>query len=393
MRRSTLSQHAGRMILTFCMAFTLASANCQDPPTGSDFPDDVLNDEERAAVDASVERALSWLANTQQRDGSFPTLPTGQPGVTSLCVLAFMAHGHVPGTEPYGKNVERALDYILGCQKENGLIVFVGTRGPEISRQVSNEVGTPSAYNHAISAVTLSELYGMVSEQKARDIEKVLTKALEATLTMQRWPKPQEQQGGWRYVNVFDDQDSDLSVTSWQLMFLRSAGNAGFDVPEKSVDDAVAYIRRCFSKEYGTFMYTLNGQDTRSRGMAGAGIVALAHAGYHNSPEANSVGDWLLEQDFETYNNQDTFGRGGFSFDRYHYGVFTCCQGMYQLGGRHWEQFYPRAIRTVLANQLPAGNWPSDSHMHDAPYGSNYTTALMLIALGAPNQLITIFQR
>jgi hypothetical protein len=354
---------------------------------------EVLTEEMREKVDVSVEKALAWLAKVQQRDGSFPSLPTGQPGVTSLCTLAFMAHGHVPGSEPYGKTVERAMDYILACQKPNGLIVLVGAQGPEISRQLSNEVGIPASYNHAISAVTLSELYGMSSERKAAEIEQVLTKALAATLKMQRWPKIEAEQGGWRYVNIYDERDSDLSVTSWQLMFLRSAGNAGFDVPEQSVNDAVAFIRRCFNKEYGTFEYVLDANDTRSRGMAGAAIVALAHAGYHKSPEANSTGDWLLAQDFETYNNQDTFGRTGYSFDRYHYAVFTCCQGMYQLGGRYWEDFFPKVVRTVLANQQPDGSWPTDSHMHDAPYGTPYTTALMAIALGAPNQLITIFQR
>ena len=369
---------------------------CQSPSAEASADlslEDVLTDKEWNDVDESVERALAWLAKTQQPDGSFPTLPTGQPGVTSLCVLAFMAHGHVPDTEPYGKNVERALDYILGCQKENGLIMLVGSRGPEISRELSNAVGIPAAYNHAIAAVTLSELYGMSSGKKSEDIERVLTKALDATLTMQRWPKIKEEEGGWRYVNIYDEHDSDLSVTSWQLMFLRSAGNAGFDVPEKSVNDAVAFIRRCFNKEYGTLEYVLEDTDTRSRGMAGAGILALAHAGYHNSAEANAVGDWLLDQDFETYNNQDTFGRDGYSYDRYHYGVFTCCQGMYQLGGRRWKEFFPPVVRTVLANQQPGGYWPVDTHMHDSPYGSHYTTALMVIALGSPNQLISIFQR
>jgi len=46
---------------------------------------DILTENEWQKVDTSVERALTWLASTQQRDGSFPTLPQGQPGVTSSC--------------------------------------------------------------------------------------------------------------------------------------------------------------------------------------------------------------------------------------------------------------------------------------------------------------------
>ena len=57
----------------------------------------VLSPSEWRRLDSAVDRALAWLATQQQQDGSFPTLTQGQPGVTSLCVLAFMAHGHEPG--------------------------------------------------------------------------------------------------------------------------------------------------------------------------------------------------------------------------------------------------------------------------------------------------------
>jgi hypothetical protein len=357
-------------------------------------PDEVLSETERDALDASIERALAWMAKSQQRDGSFPTLPTGQPGVTSLCVMAFMAHGHVPGSEPYGTNVERALEFILGCQKENGLIALVGPRGPEITRAISGNIGTPAAYSHAISALTVSELYGMSTEHQAQDMEEVITKALAASLVMQRWPKETEaDHGGWRYVNDFDTWDSDVSVTGWELMFLRSAHNAGFDVPKEAVNDAVAYIRRTFNKEVGTFEYIINDADTRSRGMAGAGILAMAHSGLHDEPEAKAAGEWLLKQSFAKYNVIETFGQAPYAHDRYHYGIFNSCQGMYQLGGRYWAEFFPPIVRVLLANQRPDGSWDPDSHMFDGPYGNAYTTALMVIALGAPNQLITIFQR
>ena len=71
---------------------------------------------------------------------------------------------------------------------------------------------------------------------------------------MQRWPKDQaEDRGGWRYIDDDGTCDSDLSITGWELMFLRSARNAGFDVPKQPIDDAVAYVRRCFAAEHGTF--------------------------------------------------------------------------------------------------------------------------------------------
>src|SRR5689334_12877954 len=67
----------------------------------------VLPQAEWDRVDAAVERALAWLAKQQHEDGSFPTLDMGQPGVTSLCAMAFMAHGHLPGPGQYGKQLEK----------------------------------------------------------------------------------------------------------------------------------------------------------------------------------------------------------------------------------------------------------------------------------------------
>ena len=354
----------------------------------------MLTADEWRRVDAAVERALRWLAAQQDADGSFATIPNGQPGVTSLCMMAFVAHGNVPGDGRYGERLERATDFVLSCQKPNGLVTLVGPDSPALDRNVeSHEVGTCAAYNHAISSLVLSEMYGMSRAERARRIEVAVQRALAASLAMQRWHKPRvEDQGGWRYIDNYDGVDSDLSITGWELMFLRSARNAGFDVPRAPIDEAVAYVRRCYAPEYGSFEYVNGGGDDRSRCMAGAGILALAHAGFHNSREAQQSGRWLLEHDFRQYNVIMPFTQSQVH-DRYHYGLFNCCQAMYQLGGRYWEAFFPPTVRTLLENQQPDGSWPVDTHWHDSQFGNAYTTALVVMTLGAPNQLLPVFQR
>jgi hypothetical protein len=356
-------------------------------------PTNVLTPDVWKRVDLAVDRALTWLAAQQQDDGSFPTLDTGQPGVTSLCILAYISHGHTPGEGPYGPRLEKATEFVLSCQRENGLVAKMAVDSPEIFRGVDANAGTTTAYDHAISSLMLSELYGMSEQHRAHRMEAAIKKALTATLTMQQWPKELEaDRGGWRYIDDRDQSDSDLSVTGWNLMFLRSARNAGFDVPKQAIDDAVAYIRRCYTRKYGTFEYWINRPDGRTRAMGGAGVLALAHAGYHNSIEAQSAGAWVLNQPFEPYNgirqNPDTR-----VIDRYHYSVFTCCQAMYQLGDKYWRAFFPRIVPVLLANQQPDGSWPADSYKTDGKFGNTYTTALMVMTLGAPNQLIPIFQR
>jgi hypothetical protein len=361
--------------------------------TADDTPTNVLSSEEWKRVDAAVDRALNWMAAQQQEDGSFPSLETGQPAVTSLCMMAFISHGHSPGNGEFGQRLERATDFVLSCQKESGILANVYSDGAEISRAVNGHIGTCTAYDHAISSLLLAELYGSSEPQRAKRMEGAIKKALAATLAMQRWPKDKEaDKGGWRYIDDRDESDSDLSLTGWSLMFLRSARNAGFDVPKQAIDDAVAYIRRCYSKKYGTFEYWVDRMDGRTRGMAGAGILALAHAGYHNSEEAKSTGAWILKQSFENY-NRSVQNPNTKVVDRYHYSLFNCCQGMYQLGGKYWQEFFPRIVPVLLANQQPDGSWPADSYRVDARFGSSYTTALVVITLGAPNQLLPIFQR
>jgi Prenyltransferase and squalene oxidase repeat len=372
-----------------------AASTSPDSKAASDAtPADVLSPAEWQRVDSAVERGLRWLASQQQPDGSFPTLELGQPGVTSLCMMAFMAHGYLPGEGPYGHQLEQAASYILECQQPNGLVTVIGPGGTRISRRVEHRVGVAAVYNHAISSLALSELYGMSEAKRATDIQKVVSKSIVATLEMQRWPREQAVDlGGWKYLNNSgDEEESDLSITGWQLKFLRSARNAGFDVPKQSIDDAVEYIRQTYSPQYGAFGYAAGPGDSRSRGMAGAGILALAHAGFHNASEAQQSGEWILRYNFDRYNVIEPFTQDWIN-DRYHYGVFNCCQGMYQLGGRYWEQFFPRTVKTLLENQQPDGSWPAESHFHDAQFGNAYTTALVLLTFGAPNQLLPIYQR
>jgi hypothetical protein len=360
---------------------------------GQITPANVLSPDDWQRVDQAVKRALAWLANQQQRDGSFPTTARGQPGVTCLGTLAFMAHGHLPGSGPYGQQLDRAAEFTLSCQKRNGLVAAMVPNTPRISRSIDHGLGSCGAYNHAISSLTLSEMFGATKENQNDRMRQAIELALRATLEMQRWPKELAvDQGGWRYLDDFEEIDSDLSITGWQLKFLRSARNAGFDVPKQSIDDAVVYIRRTYSQKYGAFGYSITEPDPRSRAMAGAGILALAHAGFHHAPEATRSGDWILQHSFDEYNKVEPFTQEWFN-DRYHYGVFHCCQGMYQLGGRYWETFFPRVVTTLLANQQPDGSWAPESHFYDAQFGNAYTTALVVLTLGAPNQLLPIYQR
>jgi len=331
-----------------------------------------LNAKQRKAVDDATDRALAWLAGTQSRDGSFPTDPTGQPGVTSLCVLALLARGHLPQHAPYGRQIEAAVDYALASQNRSGLIARIPS-------------GDPATYNHAITGLMLTEVYGMVGREKATRIRPVVERAIVLTCRMQKQRKQARfSVGGWRYVH--DGYRSDLSISSWQLMFLRSAKNAGFDVPTDVVEDGLAFVRRCFDPGWNAFIYR-HGNERINRGLTGAGILALSLAGSHDTRIARKAGDWLLKHPFDTYNPAK-----GFAWDRFHYAAFYCSHAMFQLGGKYWERFYPVLAATLLESQGRDGSWEAE-RVEDEMYGKTYSTALAVLALSPPYQLLPVFQR
>jgi hypothetical protein len=352
-----------------------------------------LTDDELIKIEEAIQRAIDWLASQQNRDGSFPTMPQGQPGISGLCLMAFTSQGHIPGEGPYGEKLEKTVKYMVNMQKPNGLLALVAPRTVPLTRTTPMP---PIIYNHGMAGLALAETYGSMGggEDETRA---AIENAIQATITMQGWSKRrQEDDGGWRYLHLHSDEedfDSDLSATGWQLMFLRSSKNAGFDIPDEAIERAVKYVKRCFNAELGTFQYVASKHDRRSRGMAGAGVLAMAHAGAHNSKEAKLTGDWILQHKFDRYNVNLIFDPTAWPDDRYHYGLFNCTQAMYQLGDQYWEEFFPSTARTLLANQRPDGSWMPESYNGDQIYGNAYTTALVVLSLSAPNQLLPIFQR
>ncbi|MGI9429871.1 MAG: prenyltransferase/squalene oxidase repeat-containing protein [Bythopirellula sp.] len=387
-----------RLLIYICCAFSVTSLAAHAADEASSH--EVLTQKEWDYVNRSVDRALEWIVSQQNPNGSFPTQQTGQPAVTSLCVMAFLAQGHLPGEGRYGDSLKRALDYIVSCQKRNGILADIAPNGNNVSRQVQHHIGYTVSYNHAIAGLVLAESYAMVGSESTAAIGPVIQEALDVSYLMQDWPNEREvDEGGWRYLDDYEDHEndgkitSDLSITGWQLMFLRSAKNAGFDVEADRIERAVGYVRGCFLTEDGTFTYKLVNRNRASRGMAGAGILALAHSGLHNTPEAQRAGDWLLRSGFESYNAPGRVTGSRPRDDRYFYGLLTSSQAMYQLGGRHWREFFPPMAKVLIANQNNDGSWDAEQHHLDGAFGRAYTTAIGVLALSASNQLLPIFQR
>jgi hypothetical protein len=350
---------------------------------------DALSPDQWRRVDNCVDRGLAWLASKQQQDGSFPTAASGQPAVTSLAVMAFLSRGHVPGTGPYGKQLDRAIDFVLAQQQPEGLLFGSSTEMPVTDW---NQGSHTANYNHAISGLMLGEVFGMTDKERAQKLRPAIEKAIAFARGMQRRPSPYPlDRYGWRYYKhqqLPNKGEADLSVTTWFIMFYRSALNAGFDIPQEYVDEAVRFVRNCYVEKEGAFVYGPYLRDRQiSRGMTGAGLLCLTLSGKHDDRIAQSVGRWLLRHPFTEYNGYET------KRDRYHYGAYYASQAMFMVGGEEWKQFYPPLALTLVANQNPDGSWQPESAENDAMFGNSYATSLAILALTPPYQLLPIYQR
>jgi len=160
-------------------------------------------------------------------------------------------------------------------------------------------------------------------------------------------------------------------------------------VPQTYVEEAIAYVTRLWDPVRGVFNYEIQGGVgvRPTRGMVGAGILCLSMAGRHQSPMARTAGDWLLAHPFRVV-GESVMGR-----ERFFYSAYYCSQAMVQLGDHYWEQFFPPLVDALLKGQASNGSWPSGPEAGDEVFGDAYSSALAVLSLTPPYQLLPVYQR
>src|SRR4029079_3194126 len=130
---------------------------------------------------------------------------------------------------------------------------------------------------------------------------------------------------------------------------------AEFNVPQEYIDDALAYVRRCWDRNTGMFLYALPaGSYGGTRGTTAAGIVSLSMGGDHQTPMAQAAGEWLIAHPFRS------FGEVMGQRDKFIYGTYYSSQAAAQLGGKYWERVFPPIVDVLVAVQNRDGSWPPE---------------------------------
>jgi hypothetical protein len=338
-------------VLRFAIAFFLAAVGVLRAEKNP-----VIVDAETEGV---IHGALRWLAANQAPNGSWTARGGRTRGehpvaMTGYTLIALMAAGHLPEEGDYAKEVNAGMHYLLENMNPDG--EFRGVSGGHYM------------YAHGIATIALSELYGQSQNPALRiKLERAIKLILESQATRG------EHAGGWRYQPR--PGDADISVTVLQVVALRSAKNSGLAVPQQTIDEAIAYVKRCHDPRTGGFSYQAGRRDAGFARTAAA-IYSLQVCGLYDDPMVATGARFL----FENANPNQQW---------WTYGCNYAAPALYMIGGDTWRAWYALQREQLLRSVKRQG----DQCYWDGEVGSVYCTAAHATILAMPWHYLPLYQR
>ena len=333
-------------MLAALLLFVAPAATPAQPPTratGEVVPRDVRE---------MYDRGLQYLASSQSENGTWTGGADTGPGGTGIALMAFLASGEDPNFGLYSTQVRRALRSIVGGQ--DAQTGFLGGQDAQ-----TGIAGRASMYHHGFAMLALAEAYGAVDERTVwpdgkapRTIGQALELAVRAAVTSQKT----NPFGGWRYSPTA--RDADTSVSGAVAVGLLAARNAGIEVPDESVDKAVAYYTTMTSAG-GDVAYAGIGAmgDSVARTSIAALVYALARR--RDLPQFKATLGNL------TGNLEQT------SMSYLEYARYYQAQALFQGDVEAWEKWNKLLVRQLKQAQNPDGSFRGQ-------YGPAFSTSICL---------------
>jgi hypothetical protein len=297
------------------------------------------------------------LENAAQADGNWASAGKQGPGVTAIALLAFLASGEDANFGIYSGHIRKALRSLIRAQDEK-----TGYFGL-------------SMYHHGFAMLALAEAYGAVDdrslwpdEKAPRSIGQALELAVRAAITSQK----SNPSNAWRYSP--DGKDADASVTGAVIIGLLAARNAGIEVPDESIDKAIAYVRSQTDKS-GDVFYLQKGNSLASS-MARVSIATLtfAVARRKDLAEYTTTLGYLKERIGEP---AGPFGE---------YTLYYESQALYQGDVKSWERWNEVLVRHLGEAQQADGSIRGR-------FNPAISTSLSLLSLGLNYRFLPIYER
>ncbi|HEV3022027.1 MAG TPA: squalene--hopene cyclase [Pirellulales bacterium] len=310
------------------------------------------------------DRGLQFLAASQGPNGDWPTVGESGPGVTGLCLMALLASGEDPNFGLYSRNIHAACRAIIVSQDAASGLIGGG-------------VGHANMYHHGFAMLALAEAYGAVDDRslwadvnarRARSVGEALELAVRAAVTSQK----RNPQGAWRYSP--NAQDADTSVSGAIFMGLLAARNAGIEVPDESIDQALGFYQRMTSAN-GFVGYAAGmGGPGESTARSSIGTLVFAIARRKDLAQYKAALDHIKTQ------ARDASGQ---------WEEYTCyyqAQALFQGDPEAWEAWNQQQVRRLKAAQQSDGSFQSG-------FGPAYGTSMSLLVLALNYRYLPIYER
>lgn len=339
--------------------FVLLGLSAAGPVAWGQLPEIRTGDAVPRDVREMYDRGLKYLVQTQTEQGDWPATHRG-PGVTGMAVMCFLASGEDPNFGQYAGNIRRGLRNIISQQDAN-----TGYYGN-------------SMYHHGFAMLALAEAYGTVDDRNLwrnasgsnqRSIGQSLELAVRAAITSQK----QNSLGAWRYSPT--SNDADTSVAGAVLVGLLAARNAGIEVPDESIDKAIAYFVSMTSPN-GEVAYSGLGGFGRSLARSSIATLVYAVAGRKDLDQYKSTLAYISER----LQGEDP-RHGGVEYQWYYQ-----AQALFQGDFEAWEKWNKNLIRQLKTIQGADGSFQGS-------HGPHVSTTLCLLALAVNYRFLPIYER
>jgi hypothetical protein len=329
----------------------------------------------------AVEASLRWLASVQNRDGSWEAKAFGagqvkidengvdrdyagrdaDSGVTALAILAFLGAGYTHEEGQYADNVDRALRWLVGQQRTDGNLGFGAGHFAMM-------------YCHGIATYAVAEAYGMQNDPTSNTmLRDPLIRAARFIL------ENQNPDGGWRYEK---GQKSDISMSGWQLMALKSAEIAGVNIPLDAKSRLVGFLKERSLGDHGGLAAYRDGESPTASMTAEALFCKQMLGIRRDNASSQEAAEYLLAR---------LPKRTEFNEYYWYYGTVA----MYQYGGAGWQS-WNEAVREILVSEQQTGGEFSGSWEPIGPWakygGRIYATALSTLCLEVYYRFLPLYQ-
>jgi hypothetical protein len=231
--------------------------------------------------------------------------------------------------------------------------------------------GGRTMHGHGYALHFMAEAYGMSTDP---DLSRKLRKSVQDGVRLTA--RCQSPEGGWIYQPVAQGHEGSITVTQVQAIW--AARQAGINVPQKTIDNGIEYMKKSQNSD-GGISYRLGMPGSRPA-LSVAGVMVFCGLGRRETPEATKAIGYLrgmMSGKVQEYRTMTGFD---------HYTTLYLGQALYQVGDPDWSKHYPPLREELIKLQQPDGTWPSS-------YGPVFGTACYALVLSIPYQYLPTFQR